>query len=350
MKRILFCVLNWGLGHATRSIPLIREFIAQGAQLELASDGLAHRYLMRTFPEITIHKLPGYNIRYKFKSLFPNLLQTAWRVQNAISAENRELKSIIERVAPHIILSDNRYGCHDKSCFNIIITHQFGVVGQGRFIRSISTQLIVSKLRPFNQILIPDFEPPNNLAGELSLLTDDRAKFIGPLSQLDFSNQAIDDDSVLFLLSGPEPSRTIFEKKIIHLIHERKIKGVLVRGYDGNYLPQLPNVKIINVAAANELSKIIQSAAVIVCRSGYSTIMDLIKLQRKAIFVPTPGQPEQQYLAVKMNKLGHGICISENKFNTPEFIRAREQLRLLTCTRVERTTTLGPLVSSILQT
>jgi predicted glycosyltransferase len=78
----------------------------------------------------------------------------------------------------------------------------------------------------------------------------------------------------------------------------RNKKGTIVCGKPQEQMTfQENDISIVTHLQDEALSKAIRNAEVIVCRSGYSTLMDLYALNRKAYLLPTPGQREQIYLA-----------------------------------------------------
>jgi UDP-N-acetylglucosamine transferase subunit ALG13 len=172
----------------------------------------------------------------------------------------------------------------------------------------------------FSECWIPDNENENNLAGILShqdKKPEIPLQYIGWLSRVEKKNIAIEKDHLLFLLSGPEPQRTIFENIIVQQIAHYNGTATIVRGLPNIFsmIPSTNSLKFYNHLPADELGKEMERAEFIVARSGYSTIMDLVKLQKKSILIPTPGQTEQEYLADYLSKKNFAVACSQKEFS-----------------------------------
>ncbi len=304
-KKILIAPLNWGLGHATRCIPIIKALIATNFEPILASDGDALTLLQKEFPRLISYQLPSYHIEYsKKKNLKYKLLWSSPKIIKAIKKEKKAVEEIIDKENLSGIISDNRFGVRSAKIPSVYITHQLNVLsGSTTLISSKIHQQIISK---FDECWIPDIKGELNLSGELSNVNKKqlKIKFIGTLSR--FKKQLITKKiEVLIVLSGPEPQRSILEKKLLVQLKETNKKVVLVRGIMTNKkLPSIiENLTIVNYMLTEQLEQAINESEVVLARSGYSTIMDLEKLEKKAFFIPTPGQFEQEYLASRMDKL-----------------------------------------------
>ena len=311
MKRILYCVLNWGIGHATRSSPLISDLLEKGSEVEIASDGLALAYLKKSFPNLNFHVLPAYDVTYPTSSLHANMVVSLNKIRKAIKLEEQQIKRLVEDRGIDILISDNRYGCFHPSIPCILISHQLRLLSPNKISQSIAEIYLTNKLRPFDELWVPDNPPPHNLTGKMSDLVDDRIKFIGPLTSLVKTEFTSEANRLLFLLSGPEPARTKFEQKLISLKIHDSMDCILIRGAVNNSIEYPKEIEVIHLASAREVSKAICRANIIVCRSGYSTIMDLQFMNKNAIYIPTPGQPEQTYLADVIVQKKKGIKIDE---------------------------------------
>ena len=297
-RKVLFGILNWGLGHATRSIPLIKAYIEKDFEVFIASDGDALVFLKKEFPDLKFYELPGYNVKYPYKSIFFNILRYLPNIFNAIIKENKEIEKIVENIKPDLIISDNRYGVRNKKVKSIIITHQINLRLANKFLTKTGTIFNERLIRLFDELWIPDLEN-NLLAGELSIVPDSfNYRYLGALSR--FEHAEIEKKyNIAVVLSGPEPQRTYFEKKILRQFEKVNLKSIIVLGkMDEEKEWNLnDNVKVKSHALSGDLNDIINQSELIISRSGYSTVMDLFVLNKKAIFVPTPGQSEQEYLA-----------------------------------------------------
>jgi uncharacterized protein (TIGR00661 family) len=329
-ERVLVAPLDWGLGHATRCIPIIYELLQQNCTVIIAADNAIEILLKKEFPLLTFIKLRGYNIQYsRKKSRLP--LKIFLQIPSIISTiyyEHRWLKKIIRQHNIDRVISDNRFGLYSKSAPSIYITHQLLIKTGNRFTEKIAQKIHFHFIEKFTQCWVPDFEGNNNLAGELSHPKRKPAnvEYIGPLSRFEKTSPEKKHD-LLILLSGPEPQRSIFELLLLSQLQTFFGSVLLVRGFPGNDLiNQQKNVTIKNHLSASELSSAIQQAKLVIARSGYTTIMDLVKLQQTAILVPTPGQTEQEYLAQYLAKQKIFCTVEQDKFVLKEVLKKAEEL------------------------
>lgn len=306
-KRILVAVLNWGLGHATRCIPIIEELQQHNFEVFIASDGAALKLLEKEFPSVRAFELPSYNISYgKTASSFKwKLFTETPGILNAIRLERKKIKDLAATHHFNGIISDNRFGCRHNNITSVFITHQLSVLsGSTTYLSSKLHQNYVSK---FDECWIPDTPGNHNLSGIMGHLkeTPTNVKYIGPLSRFNKSPQLKKYDYAA-ILSGPEPQRTMLEEKLLNSFQNSDKKIILVRGViaENTIFSKNSNLKLKNYLTSKALQDLILSSDVIICRSGYSSIMDLAKLEKKAFLIPTPGQYEQEYLARRFKKLG----------------------------------------------
>jgi uncharacterized protein (TIGR00661 family) len=303
-KKILIAPLNWGLGHAARCIPVINALLKHNFEPILASDGAALQLLTKEFPVLKFYDLPSYKISYSHgKNLKLKLIQDIPAIVKTVKEEKKRTTQIHELENLSGIISDNRFGVRHPKIPSVYITHQINVLsGNTTFLTSKIHQYFISK---FDECWIPDNEDENNLSGKLSEKNATiESKFIGPLSRLQKKEVEKKYDS-LVLLSGPEPQRSILEKRLLEELLTYNKKVLFVRGVFTDEVITSPNKNIIlkNYLLSEELETAINGSEIVLARSGYSTIMDLAKLEKKAFFIPTPGQYEQIYLAERMQNL-----------------------------------------------
>jgi len=304
-KKILFACMDWGLGHATRSVPLIRKFQKEGHEIVLATAGSALGFWKNYFPELIILEKPAYNIRYSINfSVSAMLFFQSLAFLKTIKKENLWLNKIIDEHGFHEVYSDNCYGLYNQKINSTIITHQLMVKCPKslRFLEKSLHKKILSFTDKFNKVLIPDYKGEGNLSGDLShkYPVPENATFIGPLSRFDQRENEFTSKEYEFcaILSGPEPLRTDLEIQCIDLFQKTEKKCLIIRGLpENNDSIQVEGLEIHNHLNDEEFRKKVIASDKIICRSGYSTIMDLYALNKRAIFIPTPGQTEQEYLA-----------------------------------------------------
>lgn len=306
-KTILVAPLNWGLGHATRCIPIIKALQDNNHIPIIASDGIALDLLKKEFPYLKFLELPSYEIEYAKNGKYFKwkLLKNCPRMIEAILEEKKLVKKWIKKYDIDGIISDNRLGVFSKKVPSVFITHQLNVMtGNTTWLTSLLHQNIIKK---YTECWVPDILNTPNLAGELSHIKnpDLKIKYIGPLSRMHFKKVEAKYD-LMIILSGPEPQRGLLEEKLkkeITLYNGNVlfIKGIIEKEQKKE---QIANVTFYNFMHSRQLEQALNESNTIICRSGYTSIMDLSKLNKKAFFIPTPGQYEQEYLAKKFKKEG----------------------------------------------
>ena len=301
-NKILIAPLNWGLGHATRCIPIIKALEENGYEPIIASDGVALALLKKEFPKLISIELPSYNIQYAEKGenfKWKMILQLPKMVL-AIKREKSRIKRIVENYKISGIISDNRLGVYSSKVPSVFITHQLNVLsGKTSWL---TTKLHLKYISKFNACWVPDVSGVQNLSGVLGHPEKvlDKIKYIGPLSRIEKKSLPIKYD-IMVLLSGPEPQRTLLEKKLSKELEKSTKEILFVKGVVES-LQEIEKVNTItyyNFMNSEQLSTAFNESEIVVCRSGYTTVMDLAKLEKKAFFIPTPGQYEQEYLAKK---------------------------------------------------
>lgn len=328
---ILIAPLDWGLGHATRCIPVIQKLIQKNCNVLIAAEGKIKSLLQKEFSELDFIDLKGYRINYSKNSwLLP--LQIGKQIPKIISTiqyENERLKEIVKEHDVNGIISDNRYGFYHEAIPSIFITHQLRIKTPfGKIVDDFIQSINYKYIKRFSECWIPDNENENNLAGELSHPEKKPSvpiKYIGPLSRFK-ETSAQTEKHLLILLSGPEPQRTIFENLLILQLNEYKGSVVFVRGLpdEANGLNLASNISVYNHLPSEELNKKMNEASFVISRCGYSTVMDLATVKKKSILIPTPGQTEQEYLAKHLMKNNFALCIEQNR------VRLKNALELST--------------------
>ena len=307
-RKILYCVLNWGLGHASRSIPLIKKLLLNN-EVIVASDGEAGILLQKELPTLAYKMLPSYGIHYKYSSMHLNMLLQFPKIISAYSKEKRSVKSICEENDIDLIISDHRYGCRAEGVKSIFLGHQINIIDSAAA-TSINKQLI-SK---FDECWIPDYVD-QRLSGKLSDPAGlSKYSFVGPLSRMQNTEVAKQYD-IAIVLSGPEPKRTTLEQKLLQQVKELDLKVCLVRGTLNAHGVKLKSGDVFDLLGSAELNEIMSSADMIVCRSGYSSLMDLEVLQKPALIIPTSGQREQEYLASHYSRKDHTVAQSADQLD-----------------------------------
>ncbi len=330
-KRILIAPLDWGLGHTTRLIPIIRFLNSIGCTTIIACDETAKSLLGKEFPSLTYIPLQGYNIQYSKNGtwLILKLLAQLPRVLKQIFMENEWVKKAVIEYKIDAIISDNRPSFFHKDTPSVYITHQVQIFSKIALIRNYVNHSHVKFIDKYRECWVPDFEGINSLAGYLSHpkpLPKTPLKYIGPLSRFSPSVNG-HGEKIVALISGPEPQRSILEVLLTTLLRKLDKPAVLIVGkpketqiksIDGN-------LTVFNHLETKELERQLQDAKLIIARAGYSTIMDLLYLQKNAILIPTPGQSEQEYLAEYIGNEGNFIFVDQNEQEINKAILSMEE-------------------------
>jgi len=307
-KRILVTPLNWGLGHATRCIPILEALEKNGFEPVIASDGNALALLKKEFPHLQALELPSYNIEYaqNGENFKWKLFRQLPKLITAVRAERKIVRKWVTELQLDGIISDNRLGIHSAKVPSVFITHQLNVLtGNTSWL---STKMHHYFIKKFAECWVPDNAKKPNLSGKLGHLKDNSTlniKYLGPLSRFRKKpTEKIYD--LMVVLSGPEPQRTLLETKLKDELQHYDGSIIFIRGVvePEQQITREGKLTYYNFMTSDQLEWTFNQSKMVVSRSGYTTIMDLAKLGKKAFFIPTPGQYEQEYLAKKLKKKG----------------------------------------------
>lgn len=303
-KKILVAPLDWGLGHTTRCVPLVRHLQEKGHTVTVAGNKTQLKYLSNAFPGIKTISLDGYDISYgKTRWGFVwSILRQLPHIFRTVRQEHQWLLHIQKEHQFDGIISDNRYGLHHAGVPCAIMTHQLQVrTGMGGSSDRLLRGMHYRYLERFKDCWIVDVPGKPNLSGNLAhpKVLPKNARYIGLLTQLDAGRQPAAETHLLILLSGPEPQRTMLSKLLWQQLQDHPGAVVFVEGTeDAPHPANIPShITYYTRITKDALQPLLTNAGMVVCRSGYSTLMDLASLDKKAILIPTPGQTEQEYLA-----------------------------------------------------
>ena len=315
-QNVLVCPLDWGLGHAARCVPIIKALEARGKNVLLAADGFPLEFLKQEFPHLEHISFPGFKVKYatddnQMGAMFTQLPQFL----KGIRQEHRAIKKICAQYQIDTVISDNRFGLWNRRVYSIYMTHQLVVKMPIKWHKLEKLVWFVHRLfiNQYNTCWIPDFANHENLTGELThkYKLPKKAQFIGILSRFSSTLEVSGHSpyETIALISGPEPHRSILENKLIKHLQKSLFPSLIVRGVPSQQTEEVNilNVKLLSHLDTPTLQSLIASTPTVMCRSGYSTLMDLVSLDKKAILIPTPGQTEQEYLAEHMKQLGFTV-------------------------------------------
>ena len=313
-RRILVAPLDWGLGHATRCIPVIRALLKRNAEVIIAGSGLSLELLKSEFSDLEHHSLHGYNPRYPTGTadramVFTMGLQLPGFIKT-INKEHARTNQLVKKEKIDVIISDNRYGCYSSKAKSIFITHQPHILMPENFkwMEPAVNYFNRRQMGKFNACWIPASD--NKLLGDMIPATlPPNTLFTGGLSRFKKLNDEV-KYKIVVAASGPEPQRQILVDLLRPQLIASGLPAFLVAGKMGG--PEkttvFGNLTEVNYLGTEKLNQIMQQGEIIIARSGYSTVMDLARLGKKAIFIPTPGQTEQAHLAATL--MGQGIAFS----------------------------------------
>ena len=306
---VLICPLDWGIGHATRCIPVIQGFRDINFEVIVAGSGKSVDFIKREYPGIRYLDLPGPAIAYtRGKFLLLKLTFMIPRLIYHIIREHRAVARMVRKTGASLVISDNRYGCWHPEIPSVFITHQINIqvpqsMGVFRRALGILTKFFIHR---YSECWIPDFETRHGLGGALShpKSLPFNCHYIGILSRFSrLMNQRFTQIppslDLLVMLSGPEPQRTMLEEIVFHQLSKVDLAAVVVRGLPDSHETYILKGKthVFAHLETENLFELMARAVLVICRSGYSSIMDLVTVGKRAVLIPTPGQTEQEYLA-----------------------------------------------------
>ncbi len=306
-KVVLVAVLDWGLGHASRMVPVIDGLLAQNARVILAGSGQSLAYLQKRYPQMESRKMPADEIRYGKNGAGLALLKRALLQPDINKKQQAWTREIADSEKINGIISDNLYGVYHPEIPSVLVTHQVGLLVP--VFKKAFDRKMAQWLGHFTEVWVPDTPGVASLSGKMSL--NDFLKipkvFLGNLSRLRPAASAKKDITLTVLISGPEPQRTLVEKEVLELIARTPGRRVLIRGMfekSSGPIAGADDLEVHDFLDDVALSEIIGRSEWVMCRSGYSTLCDLRALGANALVVPTPQQPEQLYLARRGSEKG----------------------------------------------
>jgi uncharacterized protein (TIGR00661 family) len=325
VPHILVCPLNWGLGHASRMIPVIYELLGLGCKVTVVASHGPLQLLREEFSSrVDYYEFAGANIRYpKNHGFFFKLALQIPALFFSIIRERRFANRTVQTLNPQMILSDNRYGMKSSKIFSVFVTHQLHIQlpnSIGWFEKPLNA-INHYFVKSFDRCLVPDFEKEPSLSGALSHHVDiSHLIYTGPLSRFQMlkskaikkPNADLPNDFILVILSGPEPQRSILENLL--QIQLQGTASIWFRGMPGGTTERhSANQWIFDHGNTEMMAWCIENSRLVICRSGYSSVMDLAVYGKKCVFIPTPGQTEQEYLARYLQNAGYIARLEQSK-------------------------------------
>ncbi|NSW93559.1 MAG: hypothetical protein HPY62_02490 [Bacteroidales bacterium] len=326
---ILVCPLEWGLGHASRIIPVARKLREMNHNVIIAGGESLRSFFNAELPDFPFMVFPGF--RPAYSKLLPQYLIIALQIPVLIFHIVKEkilLKKIVKELKINLVISDNRFGLWHKDIQTVYITHM-PLIPFPKFLKFLEKtgsylhQLIIRK---YTWCLIPDLPGDLNISGRLTHLRKlpSNVIFAGLLSR--FAGEVLSlpertgKEYDLIMLSGPEPQRSILRRKLELLSEDKETETIILTGNpdkNNQSAKEGSKITLYSHLPSNELRALILEAKNITARSGYSTIMDLIALNRTALLIPTPGQTEQEYLAEYLAQKGWFSSVRQKELQKP---------------------------------
>jgi len=329
MKKALFAVSSLGLGHATRSLAIIKYFmkeyditiISHGNALKFLQDELSKSHI--TFMEIKDYpKLERGNGVYFYLYLFADLIKTNFVIKD----EHRVVAQIEDDY--EFIFSDGRYGVYSKKVPSFLLSHQISFVPPKwlQFFKFVTDFSNYFYFKNFNKVFIPDYKNYNkSLAGNLShtslthFFPHDYIGVVSSYEKLDIQK----DIDYLFIISGYlEDKKKSFISKLLEQAQKLDGEKVFILGDPSKQdIVEMKeqNIIIYPSVTKNFRNELFCRAKIIVSRTGYTTMLDLVELDKKAILFPTQNSTEQEYLATYHKYKNYFvICEDEDNFDLKE--------------------------------
>jgi len=306
-KVVLVAILDWGLGHASRMVPVIDGLLAQNVRVILTGSGASLTYLQKRYPQMESREMPSEEMRYGKSGAGLALLKRALHQPGINKIQQAWIREIVAKEKINGIISDNLYGVYHHEIPSVIVTHQVGLLVP--VFKKAFDRKLAQWLDHFTEVWVPDLPGAASLSGKMTENAFLRIPkiFVGNLSRLRSVASAKKDIALTALISGPEPQRSLFEKEVLKLMKKTPGRKVLIRGILGGStekIADMTDMEVYDFLDDTALSEMIIRSEWVVCRSGYSTLCDLRVLGAKAVVVPTPQQPEQLYLARRGSEKG----------------------------------------------
>jgi uncharacterized protein (TIGR00661 family) len=299
--------------------------IGRGRSLELLKKELKERCSYLNIPDYSSPYSKGDFFVAKFLSYFPIYI-------NEIIKEHKRIKELIRDEKYERIISDNRFGVYHSEVPSYFISHQLRFIAPGRIrtFEMATERFNYSFKKNFSKFLVPDYKE-NSLSGELShnlrYFKESKVEYLGVLSSI--KKKCLREDIDYFIsLSGPEPQRTILEKKVLKQAPLLKGRIIIALGKPEDPRQEVVNhLHIFGYLERERQEEIMNRSKLVITRPGYTTLMELAMLKKKALFIPTPGQTEQIYLANYHKKKGNFYSINQDRLNLVKNVKEAKRYK-----------------------
>ncbi len=326
MARVLFSTLNWGIGHATRDIPLIDTLLENGHQVDIIACGIAHDLLKREYPHADFFRIEDYPRPYHAEGFSSKMfIRMIPKMLLILKKEKRQTDELLKKRRYSLIISDERFGIYSKDIPSLFFSHEFRwEFADVKILDKMSEHFMNYRHRNFEKVIVPDNAPgKDSLAGKLSYTKGNKkAYYAGIISSVQKTDVKEDID-YLISISGPLEQKEGFYRRVIKQIGKLKGKKIILIGDPSKNIQKNidSNTQIRSHATRSEMTDLMNRARFIITRSGYTTIMELAELEKKqALLIPTPGQSEQEYLSAYYEKKGWFHSVNQKDIDLPKDI------------------------------
>lgn len=301
-QKILISPLNWGFGHVSRTIPIIKQLLKQNNEIIICCSTEQEVFYRNYFPQLCYVPFRDYPFVFTGKGNWINdIFKTLVELQKFITWEKNQVSKLVDQFDPDVIISDQRFGFRNQKVKSIIITHQVNF--QLPWWAQLANFLNRQQLRKFNEVWIPD-NPDRSLSGQLSKWKNRRVHFVGWQSRLKQRNNSAQlyKYKYLGIVSGPQPYSNQLADQLIQVLGTSIYPTAILS--QQTISKECGKCVIYKGDNQQEIQQLFDESEILISYAGYSTLMDLSVIQKKAILIPTPGQSEQKYLSTHhMNHL-----------------------------------------------
>jgi uncharacterized protein (TIGR00661 family) len=332
--KIIYGVCSWGIGHTARALPILRKLLAEHNELTVISSGRPLQILKDELQEPSVEyiDIPDYAPPRGIepRTFFIGFLLRSPKLQFTIRRELRAVLKLLAKKRYDVILSDTRYGIYHRKIPSFFITNQLRLMNPYRF----RTLELGSELynrfffKRYCGIIVPDFADQDDLGGDLThnlrLIDMSKIHYVGPIS--DFKPRELPQTiDYLISLSGPPLERALFRQTILNQLaslngniaittpeHNLDSKSsCLIRKVQSD----ARKINVYTYLSRMDRELLLNRAKLLISKIGFTTLSDMAVLRKKALFLPTPGQPEQLYLAQYHNTKRTFRCVLPTKLN-----------------------------------
>ncbi|MEK6968538.1 MAG: glycosyltransferase [Nanoarchaeota archaeon] len=326
----VFVISNYGLGHATRMLPVIMKLIEQGEKVTIVAKGNSLLMLKNELGDASNYELMQYEVPLKFSdkgfSMFETL-KAGPSFISLISSQKKWLENFSAKEKIDRVIADGEIGYHLKNKKSFFVNNQLrllpgSLLGDG-------TELLTDVFsKGFEKVIVPDDEN-GTLGGLLTSKTrfydKKRLAYVGILSSIRKKNVVRNVDYFISI-SGPGISKEVFTRQVMEQLHLLKGKVVVALGRpDLKEIASKGNAKIYPYLNRKQQESFLNKAKLVISRSGYTTMMELAEIDKKAFFIPTLNHPEQEYLAKFQKNSGRFHYSKQDSFNFKEDIDEAKQ-------------------------